>query len=155
VHGPQRAHEPLLPSGQGRRSLDHKTADAIFKLLATKALGAAVAATLSLHSGRVWLACALLAKGKSPAVIQAFCRWKSAESVKIYARMNAAAYAATLLEVMEADITSISPHNLPTLDHDDKFAALEAGDGDEPTAGAQPDDAARSDTPARHKRRRS
>ena len=139
VHGPQRAREPLLPVSADRRSLCHKLADTLFQLLAEKALGAAVAATLSLHSGRVWLACALAASGHAPPAIQAFCRWKSAESVKVYARMNPTEYAATLLGVMEAEITSISPHNLPTLDHDARFAALsdDVGDDDGLAASAQ------------------
>ena len=131
VRGPQRAREPLLPVSTGRQSLCHKLADALFQLLAAKALGATVAETLSLHGGRVWLACALLAAGHAPPAIQAFCRWKSAESVKIYARMNPAEYAATLLGVMEAEITSISPHNLPTLDHDARFAELNDDVGDD------------------------
>jgi hypothetical protein len=124
VHGAQRAHEPMIPAGTDRRSLCHTLADELFRLLAERALGPAVAATLSLHSGRVWLACALLASNHPPPAIQAFCRWKSAESVKIYARMNPTEYAAALLGVMNAKISNISPHNLPVLDHDERFAAL-------------------------------
>jgi hypothetical protein len=155
VRGTQRLREPLLPASKRRQSLCHKTADMLFKLLATEALGATVAATLSLHSARVWLACALLAAGYSPSAIQAYCRWKSAESVKIYARTNPEDYAKTLLGVMDAEVTSISTHNLPTLDHDERFAALsdDLGDGASPAASTQPG-AAASPEPRRANQRR-
>ena len=42
----------------------------------------------SWHSFRVFLACALLANGASAAEIQALCRWRSAEAMRVYARMN-------------------------------------------------------------------
>ena len=42
----------------------------------------------SMHSWRIYLACALLAAGASSGTIQALLRWRSDEAVKIYARLN-------------------------------------------------------------------
>jgi hypothetical protein len=46
----------------------------------------------SFHSSRVGFSCALLAAGCPPATIRALARWNSAESLKIYARLNLADY---------------------------------------------------------------
>jgi hypothetical protein len=90
------------------------------------ALGALTAATLSLHSGRVGLACAMLARTCSGLLIQAFCRWKSPESVKIYARINPEDDTSTLLDVFGSDVSSVCDDDLPQTDDDMNFAQLHA-----------------------------
>jgi hypothetical protein len=126
VHGSNRARSPLFPAEEPGVSLNHALADRMFAELAEFALGVLTAATLSLHSGRVWLACAMLARRCSGPLIQAFCRWKSPESVKIYARINPEYYANTLLDVFGADVSSVCADNLPQTDDDMNFAQLHA-----------------------------
>jgi len=70
----------------------------------------------SCHSARVYLACALLAQGRSPSTIQAMLRWQSADSLRVYACLNASAYAAHLDAAAEADISSVRAAHLPLLD---------------------------------------
>jgi hypothetical protein len=50
--------------------------------------GEAKAALYSFHSFRIGFARSLLAEGCPPATIQALARWRSAESLAIYARTN-------------------------------------------------------------------
>ena len=152
VSGTQRKRTPLYTT-DGVHSLDHKSADFIFHELAVRGLGAEVAATLSLHSGRVWLACALLAQKRSHAEIQALCRWRSDASVKIYAHMQPEQYAEMLLSAMGAEVDASLTRSLPTLDHDARYAALQRT-VDQLTARVAraaspsvPDGAARSKTP--------
>ena len=124
VPGTLRKTTPLY-TVDGSRSLDHATADFIFHQLAVNALGEDVAATLSLHSGRVWLACALLERGQDVATIQAMCRWRSPESVKVYARLQSHDYIALLKTAMGANVDASLVRSLPTLDNDARFAKLQ------------------------------
>jgi hypothetical protein len=143
-----RPREPMFPIDCDGGSLHHQLADKLFRALAVFALGATVAKTLSLHAGRIWLACAFMAKKHRGPVIQAFCRWKSPESVLIYARANPHDYAATLESVLDADTSAITPHDmsqLPQLDHDDKFAQLAADVDNADNAGARAVPAAATD----------
>ena len=115
---------PLFCSDDTSRSLTHAQADNTFNALATLALGPAVAMTLSLHSGRVWLASALLALHSSDATIQAMVRWLCPESIRTYAHMEPAEYEKFLLSAISAPITSRLSRNLPTIDADDCVAHL-------------------------------
>ena len=124
VPGEHRKTTPLY-TVDGENSLDHATADYLFNKLAVIALSADVAATLSLHSGRVWLACALLERKQSVETIQAMCRWKSPESVKCYARLQSHEYVALLKMAMGANVDASLVRSLPTLDHDARFAKLQ------------------------------
>ena len=51
------------------------------------------ASRYSFHSFRIGLACAMLAAGESSEVIQAHCRWRTDQSIRIYARPNADQFA--------------------------------------------------------------
>ena len=70
----------------------------------------------SWHSARAYLACALLAQGRSPSTIQAMLRWQSAGSLRVCACLNASAYAAHLDAAAEADVSSVRAAHLPLLD---------------------------------------
>ena len=124
VKGNARKTTPLYTVGN-MISLDHATADKLFNQLSISALGEDAAAALSLHSGRVWLACALLEQNYSYATIQAMCRWKTEESVKIYAHMQAEEYTKNLLAAISANVDASLVRSLPTLDSDGRFAALQ------------------------------
>ena len=103
-----------------------KLADRMLKYLLLKIMSEDEAARYSWHSFRIGLACALLAKGARPELIQALCRWKSAESLVIYARLNAEAYGDWVLKALSARISSIQTANLPPLDDADCAALLNA-----------------------------
>ena len=61
----------------------------------------------SMHSWRIYLACALLAAGASHATIQALLRWRSEEALKLYARINDEVYAENLARASQAKVSSI------------------------------------------------
>ena len=79
-------------------------------------LGQAIAMLYAWHALRVTLACALLAHNKSDGTIQAMCRWKSAESLVIYARLNPEPYGSWVLKAHTASVSSIQTANLPAFD---------------------------------------
>ena len=61
----------------------------------------------SMHSWRIYLACALLAAGASNGTIQAMLRWRSDEALKIYARINDSDYADLLAKASQVHVSSI------------------------------------------------
>ena len=60
-----------------------------------------------MHSWRVYLACALLAKGASFATIQTMLRWRSEDALRIYARINNFEYADWLTSAQGASVSSV------------------------------------------------
>jgi hypothetical protein len=44
------------------------------------------------------------------------CRWKSVESLLIYARMNAESYGEWLIKAQSASLSSVQTNNLPVID---------------------------------------
>ena len=125
VSGQRRPHVPLFVSDESLAPLTHAQADATFDALASLALGPAVADTLSLHSGRVFLASALKALGYDDADIQAFVRWRDPSSIAIYAHREPDAYIAAISRALDADISSVLTKNLPTCDNDAEVARLQ------------------------------
>ena len=77
----------------------------------------------SLHSFRIYLACALLDRGFSEAAIMAALRWKTCEALKIYARMGDAGYADMIETAATATVTSTQCPNIPDFDGAQKAAA--------------------------------
>ena len=75
--GALRPRLPLFAADASHTPMSHADADATFDALAKTTLDPAVAKTISLHSGRVWLACALFAARHAPGVIQRMVRWRS------------------------------------------------------------------------------
>jgi len=65
------------------------------------------ASRYSMHSWRIYLACALLAAGASNGTIQTMLRWRSDEALKIYARINDSKYADWLAMASQAKVSSI------------------------------------------------
>ena len=82
-------------------------------------LGATRAAMLSLHSGRVFCACALLAQGAPRPMILALCRWRDERSLDLYARPSAAEYLGWMTKVSVEVVDYIAPRNIPQLDYDE------------------------------------
>ena len=124
--GSARAAAPLFPADEPNTPMSHAQADDTFNALATVALGPATAMTLSLHSGRVWLATALLARNASTPTIQAMVRWLSPAAIRIYAHMTPADYERTILRAISAPITARLALGLPQLDADRLVSSLAA-----------------------------
>jgi hypothetical protein len=100
------------------------TIDSNLGLLLRAHLPEDAAAARSFHSFRIGLACCLRAAGCSDAIIQALVRWRSPESLQIYARLNPSARADFITAATRESASSISTANLPTIDADEAFAAL-------------------------------
>jgi hypothetical protein len=100
--------------------------DAVHKAIFVLAVGKKRASCLSGHSGRIELACRMLAAGESPDLIKALLRWVSDDAMQIYARLNREAILAAIrrASVQRADSVQIS--SLPTIDDDEALAAAGA-----------------------------
>ena len=109
---------PLFASDDVSVPLTHSEADAVFNSMTNDLLGADAKA-LSLRSGRIWLACALLASGHDTAQIQSMVRWLSPEAVKIYAHTNPEDYVRNLRRAMGAPITPRLATNVAGIEIDD------------------------------------
>ena len=110
---------PLFPGDDADSPLAFSMADTIFHAVAVAGLGATRAAMLSLHSGRVFCACALLAKGAPRPIILALCRWRDERSLGVYARLNPEDYLGWMAQASAAVVDPIAPRNVPQLDYDE------------------------------------
>ena len=115
LEGDARRGQPLFVDG-AKRPLRHTATDTRFQdMLLAAGVSPERARTLSMHSWRIYLACALLAKGASAAQILSMLRWRSDESLRLYARLNDATYATWLDSAGDATIDSIRTSNVRTL----------------------------------------
>ena len=130
VEGDARRSTPLFVSGN-RQAMTQDALRAAFKArLRAGGFDHALIDAVSLHSFRVYLACALLALKRSHDEIKALLRWRSDEALRIYARLTPAAYADLLVGVGDADVASRRSHNLPQqVDVDARVGALIRGRG--------------------------
>jgi len=78
----------------------------------------------SIHSFRIYLACALYAAGCPNDKIQAILRWKSEEALLIYARLNDSERSAWIVRAQSALVDSTVSAHLPVVDSDAMVAAL-------------------------------
>lgn len=118
VHGSERRRVPLFPSGPAAATpLTHGPADSAFRAVTKAALPAERAAVLTLHSMRVFAACALLAQGASPALIMALCRWKCERSLQIYARLRPEDYVHWVRRMRTSNVTTLTARNIPEMDN--------------------------------------
>jgi len=81
-----------------------------------EAFSPAEAAGLTLHSLRVACATAMLRAGASDAEIQAIVRWRSSDSVRIYAKTSPAAFAKWQVNAESTSTTTAMTRNLCTID---------------------------------------
>ena len=86
----------------------HGQLNTVFHHLLVRVVGAERAAFYSMHSWRIYLACALLAAGASAGTIQGMLRWRSDDALKIYARINDSTYADWLTLAASATVSSVS-----------------------------------------------
>jgi hypothetical protein len=114
LQGEARRAAPLFVSGDAKRAVTHSQADATLERM-LRAIGVqdAERATYSMHSWRIYLACALLAKGASHDTIMSMLRWRTDEALRIYARLNDFEYGTWLDVAASASISSVRSANLP------------------------------------------
>ena len=99
--------------------MSHEVAGVLFHAACDLCFEPSVANALSPHSGRIRLACALLAADSHNPTIQAMCRWLSPAAVRIYAHMNPDQYMRILSDARSANVTSRLATNIQVCDGDD------------------------------------
>jgi hypothetical protein len=102
----EREAAPLFVTADGS-AWRHAALAKVFDDIIVAVCGVDRAKQVSMHSWRVYLACALLAKGASFATIQTMLRWRSEDALRIYARINNFVYADWLSSVQGASVSSI------------------------------------------------
>ena len=125
VHGARRAAVALFFTDSKLSAMHHSTVDTYLGHFLKLHLGAA-AGKYSFHSFRIGFACALLAAGCDLYTIQALARWRSPESIRIYARMNPDVYAGWVTKSLQQRASSVSTANLPVIDRHEALARLGA-----------------------------
>ena len=124
--GHARRTTPLFANRHGR-PYSYATLNRWLHTLMVFLVGAGLAACLSWHSCRIWLAMALRAGGASDAVIQLICRWKSPASVQTYAQLGITMHIPLLHKAQRAEIDAVRAGNIPELDNSAMFAQLMRG----------------------------
>ena len=127
----KRATTPLFGPRPGVE-WHHSLLDKIFKFLLVHACGldADEAKGFSVHSFRIYLACALYAAGCPNDRIQAILRWKSEEALLIYARLNDSERGMWIARARGSLVDSRVAAHLPTVDGDAIAARLLEDDVD-------------------------
>jgi hypothetical protein len=110
------AAAPLLCSAPGKPFTHYFLVVALRAWLAACGVPPQQLGFMTWHSARVYLACALLAAGRSPETIQALLRWQTVDSLRIYACLSAGAYAAHLDAARGASIAAIRGAHIPLVD---------------------------------------
>jgi hypothetical protein len=112
--GPElRRMSPLVLSPSGA-SWTKAELDKFFKALVSLVVPPERARQLSVHSFRVWLACALLAAGATPEQIMLLLRWSSDAARKLYAQLGTRRQASLLEAAADVPLDSIRGHTLLT-----------------------------------------
>jgi len=125
VHSGQRALTALFVTDAALSTMYHSTVDTYLRRLLDLHFGKS-AGNYSFHSFRIGFACALLAAGCDVYTIQALARWRSTESIRIYARMNPEMYADWIAKSLLQRASSTSTANLPVIDKSEALARLHA-----------------------------
>ena len=122
-HGEARAVTPLFADLNGRAFTYSVLTRELYVLL--RALfGKAVADTISWHSIRIGLACALKAAGCPNDVIQLICRWACEESLHVYGRLGYSTNVAWTDKAAATTFAVAQAANLPQLDNSAAYAQL-------------------------------
>jgi integrase len=115
--GTRRLSAPLFfEDARSFAPITHSTVDTYLTHLLRLHVPASEVGSYSFHSFRIGFACALLAAGCPYDMIQALARWRSAESVKIYARINPDDYTAWVSAALAQTTTSRTTARLPIID---------------------------------------
>ena len=100
--------------------------------------GTSVASTLTWHSFRIGLACALHAADCPDGVIQLICRWACPESLHVYAQMGVEKNVYWTEKARRTTFDATRVNNLPALDNDEVVADGMQLDPDSPPRPTQP-----------------
>ena len=110
--GEARRAIPLFVDGAGA-ALRHAPTDKRFAdMLAAIGVPEVRRKCYSMHSWRSYLACALLAANCSHAQIMSMLRWRSEDSLRVYARLNDTTYATWLDAAGTAAVSSVQSGNI-------------------------------------------
>jgi hypothetical protein len=101
------------PDNQG--PWKHTQLNNTFHWMMVAVVGHGRAKNYSMHSWRIYLACALLQAGASSGTIQTMLRWRSDEAVKIYARINMECYSEWLGLASTQEVNSIRSQTITQL----------------------------------------
>ena len=107
----RRKDQPLVLSPAGR-SWAKAELSKFFDGLLRHVCSEERAKQLSIHSFRVWLACALLAAGATPEQIMLMVRWSSEAARKLYARLAMTTQCSLQTSALHASFDSIRAHTL-------------------------------------------
>ena len=97
---------PLFARADGAPWRHHQLTH-VYSCMMTVLVGEEAAVNYTIHSFRIYLACALLAAGASHGTICAMLRWRSDDALKIYARINDEKYADDLEKAANARVSSV------------------------------------------------
>jgi hypothetical protein len=130
-HGAQRRSCPLFfTDSHGVVPMSHSTVDTYLRHFLLCHVSAEEAETYSFHSFRIGFATSLLAAGCSYDMIQALVRWRSPQSLLIYARMDPLVYTGWIAQALQQDPCTITGKRLPfAIDADGLVAACSAAEG--------------------------
>jgi hypothetical protein len=124
-HGAARTSMPLISDEQGR-PYTHSVMDTLLQAVLHAVFGSAVAAVHSWHSFRIGLACALHEAKCPDGLIQLICRWISPESLHQYRRLGTSQHAKWCDAAERAKVDTLQLGNVPIVNNDEGFAALQS-----------------------------
>jgi hypothetical protein len=128
VPAARRSMVPLFVSDGGDAPWRHgPLTDTFGQMMAVICGGADAAACYSMHSFRIYLACALLSAGASSGTIQTMLRWRSDDALRIYARINDSKYAEWLTLAGAAEVSSVRTTTTDVVRRMETTAATAAG----------------------------
>ena len=124
-HGADRARSPLFISSATFAPFTHAHVDTYLSHLLRLHVPKSRVSAYSFHSFRIGYACALLAAGCPPGLIQSLVRWSSQESLKIYARLNPSDYVSWTSKALLQKTDSTTGARLPcAIDADALYATF-------------------------------
>lgn len=129
-HGSKRQLRPLFCSDAKFTPISHSTVDTYLRHLLLCHVSIEEAESYSFHSFRIGFATSLLAAGCSYDTIQALARWRSPQSLLIYARMDPRDYTAWIERALRQDPQTVTGKRLPfAIDEDGFIAACAMAEG--------------------------
>ena len=122
--GTRRRNHALFVVDANLKAMTHPVLDKHLSRLLRVLMTSKEAERYSFHSFRIGFACALLEAGCSYDMIQALARWKSTQSIVIYARLEPHAYADWVDKAMLQSASSTTARHLPTINDDVRIASF-------------------------------
>ena len=114
---------PLFTQKNGQ-PYSHGMLDKMLHTVLEFCFGSAVALVFSWHSYRAGLATALAAANVDDAMIMLICRWVCNASLAVYRRLANFNNSSMLARASRADVSAVQSANLPRLNNDAGFAAI-------------------------------